>query len=316
MCASNRSSSTLSVRGLSKSYGPVTAVAKLDLDVEPGEIYGLLGPNGAGKTTTIECILGLRTPDRGVVEIDGIDSLVQPEEARRRIGAQLQGGNLQDPLTPRQALAFFGSFYTGTQEPEALIRRFGLEDKADARFETLSAGQRQKLFLAMAFVHRPKVVVLDEPTSGLDPHARRELHALIREVRDDGVAVLMSTHDLAEAERLCSRVGFLDAGTLVTEGVPVEIISRSSAIPLLAIRLLRPTTADALTNLDGVRVASAEAGAWTLRLTNLNDALGSLTAWARATENEIVDLHVRRPSLEDAFVAATGRPWKPEDCTP
>src|SRR5450631_2442141 len=183
----SRSSAAVSVTGLSKRYGATEAVSDVSFEVGAGRIFGLLGPNGAGKTTTLECILGLRQPDRGSIQIDGL------------VGAQLQAATLQDKITPRQALELFGAFYPEPFTADELLARFDLEDKADAPFASLSGGQRQRLFLALALVNRPTLLVLDEPTAGLDPQARRKLRSLIGEMRSDGRTVLLSTHDLQEA---------------------------------------------------------------------------------------------------------------------
>ncbi len=164
------------VRNLQKRYDGIEAVRGVTFDVEEGEIFGLIGPNGAGKTTTVECVIGLREPDAGDIEIAGIDRRRHPRDVKQKIGAALQTTSLQDKISPREALALFGSFYRHAATPAELIERFALEEKADAAFDTLSGGQRQRLALALAFVNRPDVVFLDEPTSGLDPQSRRELH--------------------------------------------------------------------------------------------------------------------------------------------
>jgi ABC-2 type transport system ATP-binding protein len=222
-------SAPLLVHDLWKSYGGNAAVRGLGFDVRAGEIFGLLGVNGAGKTTTVECVLGLREPDRGTIEVCGIDARREPREAKRQLGAALQGTGLPDKITPREALALFGALYPGSRAmpPDAataLLARFGLTEKADAFFETLSGGQRQKLALALAFVHRPQVLLLDEPTAGLDAHARRDLHGEIARLKADGCAILLTTHDLDEAARLCDRVAILHCGAIVATGAPRELV--------------------------------------------------------------------------------------------
>jgi ABC-2 type transport system ATP-binding protein len=215
----------VSVHTLTKRYGTVEALRKVSFDVAAGEIFGLLGPNGAGKTTTIECILGLRRPDTGTVSIDGIDALSYPEQARQRTGAHVQSASLQDKITPRQALKLFSSFYRHPARVPDLLARFGLAEKADSAFETLSSGQRQRIFLALAFVGNPTLVVLDEPTAGLDPRARRELHQSIRDMRTDGKTVLLSTHYLEEAHELCDRVAILHEGRVIAMDEPDALIA-------------------------------------------------------------------------------------------
>ena len=218
----------LRVRDLAKNYGPVAALRGVGFEVAPGEIVGLLGRNGAGKTTTLEIVLGLRAPDRGVVELGGRSVLTEPERAKPLIGAVLQTSTLPDQLTPREALAFFGAFYANAVPPAELLAQFALADKADAAFTTLSGGQRQRLFLALAFLHRPRLLVLDEPTTGLDPRSRQDLHTFIRAARAANQAVLLSTHDLEEARQLCDRVAILHEGRIVAEG-NFEQLRKSSA---------------------------------------------------------------------------------------
>ena len=196
----------VSVAGLWKRYGDTEAVCGVSFEVGAGQIFGLLGPNGAGKTTTLECILGLRQPDGGSIQINGLDLRTHATQAKLLVGAQLQAATLQDKITPRQALDLFGSFYPQSFASDELLGRFDLEAKADVPFATLSGGQRQRLFLALALINRPTLLVLDEPTAGLDPQARRTLRALIREMRTEGRAVLLSTHDLEEAGQLCDRI--------------------------------------------------------------------------------------------------------------
>ena len=190
----------------------------ISFEVGAGEIFGLLGPNGAGKTSAVECILGLREPDGGIITVCGMDARREPAAVKRRIGAALQSTALQDQITPREALRLFGAFYQDSVPPGELLERFDLVEKADARFETLSGGQRQRLALALAFVNRPEVLFLDEPASGLDPQARRDLHESIRGFRREGRAVLLTTHYIEEAHALCDRLAILDQGRIVATG--------------------------------------------------------------------------------------------------
>ncbi|MEN9811832.1 MAG: hypothetical protein RL479_518, partial [Verrucomicrobiota bacterium] len=188
------------VRGLRKAYAGKPAIQGIDLEVAAGEIFGLLGPNGAGKTTTVECLVGLRAPDAGEIRLCGLDARAQPAAIRQHLGVALQSTALPDRMTPREALGLFGQFYARRRPVEDLLERFGLTEQGDQAFDRLSGGQRQRLALALAFVNEPAVVFLDEPTTGLDPQARRDLHALIRGLRDDGCAVVLTTHLLDEAE--------------------------------------------------------------------------------------------------------------------
>jgi ABC-2 type transport system ATP-binding protein len=219
---------TIAVQNLSRRFGAVQALSGVSLDVAAGEIFGLLGPNGAGKTTTLECILGLIRPDEGRVEICGIDALSAPRQAREKIGAVLQTTGLQDKITPREALDLFAAFQRAPLKTEALLQRFGLVEKADAAFENLSGGQKQRLALALAFVADPQALLLDEPTAGLDPQMRRDVQDHIRAMRDSGHAVLLATHDMHEAEKLCDRIAVIARGRIVAVGTPQELAAKSS----------------------------------------------------------------------------------------
>jgi ABC-2 type transport system ATP-binding protein len=216
----------IAVQGLARRYGAVTAVDGISFDVGAGEIFGLLGPNGAGKTTTLECILGLGRPDAGRIAVCGQDVRANPRDASARIGAVLQATGLQDKISPREALDLFRSFYPQPLATDDLIARFGLREKQDATYDTLSGGQKQRLALALAFVGDPQVFVLDEPTAGLDPQMRREVQDHIRAMKEAGRAVLLATHDMDEAERLCDRLAVIAGGRIVATGTPQELISR------------------------------------------------------------------------------------------
>jgi ABC-2 type transport system ATP-binding protein len=217
----------LIVKELAKHYGPVAALSGIGFRVAEAEIFGLLGRNGAGKTTAIECIVGLRRPDGGSIHIHGIDALADRGNARQLIGVQLQSTALQDKITPREALNLFASFYSKPASVPELLERFALGGKADSYFATLSGGQRQSLALALALVNQPRVLFLDEPTAGLDAQARRQLHQTIRQMRDEGRTVLLTTHNIAEAHDLCDRIAILHQGKIVAEGTPAELIGRS-----------------------------------------------------------------------------------------
>ncbi|MBK8477726.1 MAG: ABC transporter ATP-binding protein [Opitutaceae bacterium] len=311
------------IRALVKRYGPTLAVDGLDLEVAPGEIVGLLGPNGAGKTTTLECLLGLRPPDSGELRLGGLDVRTRLTEALRCVGAQIQPAALQGKITPREALTFFASFYSFPADTENLLARFALAEKADAPFDSLSSGQRQRLSVALAFVNRPALLVLDEPTTGLDPHARRELHRILTEHRSGGGAVLLSTHDLDEAQRLCDRVAILHRGHLIATATPEALIARTGAATRIVFQTARPLEAKLLatlpTLLDVALTTVPEKPARTgteasppqheLRTTAPARTIGTLTAWLQAEHHELSTLQLLPPTLEDAFVALTGEGW-------
>jgi ABC-2 type transport system ATP-binding protein len=231
----------IAVHGLAHRYGGVLAVDGLSFEVAAGEIFGLLGPNGAGKTTTLESILGLIRPDDGRIEICGIDARADLRAARARTGAVLQATGLQDKITPREALDLFAAFYSAPLKTDDLLARFGLVEKADAAFDTLSGGQKQRLALALAFVGNPQVLVLDEPTTGLDPQMRREVQDHIQAMKDDGRAILLATHDMEEAARLCDRVAVIARGTIVATGSPRALMAEhGGSLEDVILRLVKP----------------------------------------------------------------------------
>jgi ABC-2 type transport system ATP-binding protein len=215
----------IAVQGLSHRYGGVRAVEGVGFEIAAGEIFGLLGPNGAGKSTTLEAILSLITPDDGRIEIAGIDVRADSRAARAKTGAVLQATGLQDKITPREALDLFAAFYAAPLKTEDLLARFGLVEKAGAAFETLSGGQKQRLALALAFVGNPQVLVLDEPTTGLDPQIRREVQDHILAMKDSGRAILLATHDMEAAARLCDRVAVIAGGKIAATGAPRQLMA-------------------------------------------------------------------------------------------
>jgi ABC-2 type transport system ATP-binding protein len=296
----------VTIRDLRKSYGDLQAVRGVSFQIQDGEIFGLIGPNGAGKTTTLECVLGLREPDEGVIEVCGIDARRHPREVKQRIGAALQTTALQEKITPREALELFGSFYRRRADPGQLLQRFSLADKADAPFDTLSGGQRQRLALALAFVNRPELVFLDEPTTGLDPQARRELHGEIARLRGEGHTVLLTTHSMDEAERLCDRIGIIDHGRIVAMGTPRELIARSSATPSVSLVADHQLDPALLAALPGVRELECGGAAARFRAADANRAVAELMRVLRESGVELEELHVRRATLEDVFIELTG----------
>jgi ABC-2 type transport system ATP-binding protein len=218
--------SVISVSHLSKRYGDLEAVADVSFDVYEGEIFGLLGPNGAGKTTTVECVQGLRTADSGEIRVLGLDPNTQGDRLRPLIGSQLQESSLPQRIKVWEALDLFSSLVAGGEPWDQVMEQWGLTEKADASFGSLSGGQRQRLLVALALISRPKVVFLDEMTTGLDPAARRAAWRLIGQIREAGTTVVLVTHLMDEAERLCDRLAVVDEGRIVSVGTPAELISR------------------------------------------------------------------------------------------
>lgn len=293
------------VRDLSKRYGGIEAVRGVSFAIEAGEIFGLLGPNGAGKTTTLECLVGLREADAGALEVCGLDARKHPREVKQRIGVALQSTALQDKITPREALKLFGAFYRVRAEPAALLARFALTEKADARFDTLSGGQRQRLALALAFVNKPELVLLDEPTTGLDPGARRELHAEILQMKRDGHTVLLTTHYLDEAEQLCDRIAIIDRGRVIATGAPRELIAQSSASQSVTLVTEPGIDGAAVAGLPGASEVRSEGGAVKFRTARPTETLAALAALLVARRLELVELQVKKASLEEVFVGLT-----------
>ncbi len=299
------------VRDLRKRYGPVEAVRGVSFDIQDGEIFGLLGPNGAGKTTTLECVVGLREPDGGVIEVCGIDARVRPRDVKQRIGAALQSTALQDKITPREALTLFGSFYAQRTAPDTLLERFSLGDKADARFDTLSGGQRQRLALALAFVNKPDLVFLDEPTAGLDPQSRRELHGEILRMRDEGHTVLLTTHYMDEAQALCDRIAIVNHGEVIASGTPADLTSRSSSRQLVTITTSKPLPKvglEAIADVDDLVVDDVRA-----RFHSSSPARTVPLVLAQIEQHglDLVELHVQKATLEDVFIELTAAERNP-----
>lgn len=242
----------LDIQDLHKSYDGTPAVDGLSLSVKPGEIFGLIGPNGAGKTTTMECAVGLRTPDRGTIRMLGLDPQRQGTPLRQRIGVQLQDAALPARLTVREAADLFASFYNAPADPDQLLDEWGLADKRASAFADLSGGEQQRLFITLALVNEPELVVLDEISTGLDPDARRATRDLIRAIREQGTTVILITHFMDEAEALCDRVAMLVDGRLAALDTPAQLIATHA--PAVRVQFSAPSTFDAevLHTLDAV----------------------------------------------------------------
>jgi ABC-2 type transport system ATP-binding protein len=222
---------------LSKQYGQTAALNEVSLNIEAGGVVGLLGPNGAGKTTLAEILEGLRSPSSGKVRVLGLNPTLEARHLRERIGVQLQSTAVSDELTPLETLCLFRSFFSRSLPPKEVLTRVGLADKAKARNHTLSGGERQRLAIAMALINDPELVVLDEPTSGLDPEVRREIHRHIADLRTTKRTVLLTTHYIEEAEKLCDRVVILRGGKVVADGSPRDLISKAKGVTTLCISL-------------------------------------------------------------------------------
>src|SRR5450755_2520302 len=225
----------ISVQALRKSYGPLEAIKGVDFEILPGEVFGLLGPNGAGKTSTVEIMEGLRTRSAGEVRVLGFDPEKQKKQLKDRIGVCLQATNLPEKIRVREALHVFSSFYSRNVDSDGLLRRLQLEDKRDAFYGTLSGGQKQRLALALALVNDPTLLFLDEPTSGLDPQVRAEIHGLLDQLRGEKRTILLTTHYIEEAERLCDRVAIIDQGRIIAMDTPRQLQRQSRAASTIVV---------------------------------------------------------------------------------
>ena len=262
----------IEVAGLHKRYRDVVAVEDVSFSVERGEVFGIVGRNGAGKTTTVECVSGLRVPDRGDVRVLGLDPVEDRDELRQVLGVQLQSSELPERLRVIEALELFASFARRPADVDALLHDVGLAEKRGATFKALSGGQRQRLSIALALVGSPEVVVFDELTTGLDPSARRDTWRLISSVRERGVTVLLVTHFMEEAERLCDRVAVVDGGRIVDCDAPGALVAR---------------------HVPGERI-------WLRPVAPMADVLRALE------QLDVTDVHIEAGTLDDAFLALTG----------
>ena len=290
------------VEGLRKTYGSTTAVDDVSLTVQAGEIVGLLGPNGSGKTTTVECLQGLRRADGGRLRVLGLDPRTQAEQLRRRIGCQLQDAALPDRLKVGEAVRLFAAIGGGRVDVDAVLADWGLRDKRRAAFGNLSGGQRQRLFVALALLNRPQLVFLDEMTTGLDPAARRETWRLVERVRELGATIVLVTHFMDEAERLCDRLVVLRDGAVIASGTPAELVRRyGGGVTATFTTDLPDADFAALPGVRQVRRSGPLA-----RISGEPETLLHLGALLVARGRTPRDLLVRQATLEDAYLRLVG----------
>jgi ABC-2 type transport system ATP-binding protein len=295
----------IKVHNLHKAYGSTVAVADVSFEVQEGEVFGILGPNGAGKTTTVECIEGLRKPDGGEVSVLGLDPQHQRAELTHVLGVQLQDSNVPDQLKVWEALRLYSAFYKAPADWRELMEVLGLTEKADTRFKKLSGGQKQRLSIGLALLGSPRVAVLDELTTGLDPQARRDTWGLIESVRDRGVTIVLVTHFMEEAERLCDRVALIDAGRVVALDTPAALAEQVQVEHRIQFRPSAPFEDELLTSLPDVSEVTRRGDVVTV--TGNSNALGAVAAALAGQQIVPEQLRVEQASLEDAFVKLTGK---------
>jgi ABC-2 type transport system ATP-binding protein len=298
-------SSVVDVANIRKRYGSTIAVDDVSFEVARGEIFGLIGPNGAGKTTTMECIEGLRTPDRGSISVLGLNPIRDVRELQQRIGVQLQQAQLQKRIKVREAVWLWASLYRTTVDGDRLIEQLGLSEKRNAWFMTLSGGQKQRLFIALALIHDPEVVFLDELTTGLDPQARRAIWDLIRDIRAHGKTVCLTTHLMEEAERLCDRVAIIDYGRIVDIGTPSALVRRhcpDRTVVVVTDDLAAPKTFRTIPEVGSVTTDDS-------KVTIRGRGEGLVTHVIRCLAEHrirVSDLRTESATLEDVFLQLTG----------
>jgi len=298
----------ISVRGLRKSYGDLEAVKGIDFEIQTGEVFGLLGPNGAGKTTTVEILEGLRPRTGGDVAVLGFDPDRQRSQLKDRIGVCLQATNLPEKMKVREALTLFSAFYTRRISGDDVLKRLQLWDKRDAFYGTLSGGQKQRLALALALINDPSLIFLDEPTTGLDPQVRAEIHLLLEELKKEHRTILLTTHYIEEAERLCDRVAIVDSGKIIALDTPAQLQQQSRTASSIEISCATafPASLPSWAEATGTHV---EPDGKTLTVTSRRPAatLVDLVKWVDQQGLELVDVHLKKPTLEDVFIEMTGK---------
>jgi ABC-2 type transport system ATP-binding protein len=293
------------VAAIRKTYGRTVAVDDVSFDVQPGEIFGLIGPNGAGKTTTMECVEGLRTPDRGVITVLGLDPIRQGRALQERIGVQLQEAQLQKRIKVREAVGFWAALYRKPLDGDRLLEQLGLSDKRNAWFMTLSGGQKQRLFIALALINDPELVFLDELTTGLDPQARRAIWDLVRGIRQRGKTVFLTTHLMEEAERLCDRVAIIDHGRIIDIGTAAELVGRHCPERTVTVATDHSMAQERFRAIPHVQSVSNQGSHHTIRGRG-DDLVTQVIRCLAEHQMQVIDFRTEVPTLEDVFLKLTG----------
>lgn len=299
------SATVIEVSNLRKAYGSTVAVDDASFAVIEGEIFGLIGPNGAGKTTTMECVEGLRKPDSGAISVLGVDPRRDAHTLQNRIGIQLQEAQLQKRIKVWEAVDLWSSLYPRNVDTEALVERLGLTDKRNAWFMTLSGGQKQRLFIALALIHDPEVIFLDELTTGLDPQARRTIWGLVRDIRDRGKTVFLTTHLMEEAERLCDRVAIIEHGRVVELGSPAALVRKHCPQRAVVFSCDRRGLGELLKRVPGVEAVSSEGPTHEVSGTG-EDFVTEIIRFVSEEGLRVSDFRTVMPTLEDVFLKLTG----------
>jgi ABC-2 type transport system ATP-binding protein len=304
----NSPAHAIEVVALEKRYGPTSAVDGISFSIATGEVFGLLGPNGAGKTTTVEILEGYRRADGGEVRVLGLDPWREGASLRPRMGVMLQEGGLYPGVRPLEALQLFASYYEHPDDPMRLLQLVGLEDARHTLVRRMSGGQQQRLSLALALIGRPSLVFLDEPTAGMDPHARSTTWTMIRELRDRGTTVVLTTHAMDEAEQLCDRVGIIDRGRLVACDTPKELTTHAAAeeTTFTTVTGLPVDALGARLGLPTGSVQEVRPGDYQVDAPATPELLAAITAWLAGQDALLSELRAGRRSLEDVFLRLTG----------
>jgi ABC-2 type transport system ATP-binding protein len=298
--------SVVSVKDFRKKYGDFTAVDGISFELQAGEIFGLLGPNGAGKTTTLECLEGIRKPDSGEMRILNIINGRDDRKLRNLIGVQLQSSSLPGSMTVKEAMKFFCAYH-GVAPRFDLLDRLGLKEKQNSQFSGLSTGLQRRLALALAIAHKPPVVFLDEPTAGLDVGSRTELHTIMRELRDEGTAILLATHDMAEAEKMADCVAILLNGRVVATGTPREITATGSGFTKISVSTEQSLLQKNGVNFPAVKQAMYKEEYAIYYSTDPGPTVSALIDYVTTNGDKLIDLRVERPSLEERFLEITNK---------
>jgi ABC-2 type transport system ATP-binding protein len=294
----------LSVQNLRKTYGSFTAVDDVSFQVYPGQIFGLLGPNGAGKTTTLECLEGIRKPDAGTLNVMGVNPSQEPRRLRKLIGVQLQTSSLPANMTVREAMKFFSAYHDVAPRYD-LLGRLGLGEKINSQYSQLSTGQQRRLALVLAVAHQPPVLILDEPTAGLDVGSRSDLHKLMAELREQGISILLATHDMAEAEKMADCLGIMLKGKIVAQGTPRQITSTGEGYTRVSIRTEESVLHRNQRDFPAVQQQTIKDDYAVYFSTDPGKTVAALLEYVEASNDRLIDLRVERPSLEERFIEIT-----------